>query len=56
MDFDQFLFAMDGFQGQWLVADRLQVLGNYSNESRTIVTSSKSASSHAAKWYRRAAK
>ena len=51
-EFDQFLFAT-GDGAKWLIADKDQVYGSYSNSQRTILRSSISETSYLARWYNR---
>jgi hypothetical protein len=51
-EFDQFLFAT-GDGAKWLIADKDQVYGTYSNGQRTILRSSISETSYSARWYNR---
>lgn len=50
--FDQFLF-ISGDQKKWLIADKDQVMGYYSNADRNIYKSSIAPKGGKAKWYRR---
>jgi len=50
--FDQFLFST-GDCTKWLIADKDQVMGWYSNGQRTIVSSSLQTDPYDARWYRR---
>jgi hypothetical protein len=50
--FNEFLFAT-GDCAHWLIATRDSVMGWYANGVRPIKMSSKSASPHGARWYRR---
>lgn len=52
MSYDQYLFTTSDCE-KWLVSEKEQVLGWYSNEDREIVKSSISEEPYTAKWYRR---
>jgi hypothetical protein len=50
--YNQFLFATGDCE-HWLIATKDSVIGWYANGHRQILSSSKSASPHQARWYRR---
>jgi len=51
-EYDQFLFTTSDCN-KWLISEKDQVLGFYSNEDREILRSSTSDEAYTAKWFRR---
>ena len=52
MIFNQFMFT-SGDKTKWLIANKDQVYGWYTNEARQVIKSSKYVSGNTPKWYRR---